>query len=162
VSATSIWVPISSAVAALFGAGFGATLQGRYGTAAWRRQIRLEAYTRFLNATHDFDFLLRESLDTINESNFDQKQHALEEARRELMSAATQVDIAGPKRVQKILDPAADAARAITRDMQNPNLFIPVARTYRETNIRRYDKYEIWLVTVEQLASELRMFLKTD
>lgn len=74
---TSIWVPILSAFAALLGVGFGAMLQGRYGAASWQRQIRLEAYTGLLNAAHNFDSLLFDTLNAIEESGFSEGRESL-------------------------------------------------------------------------------------
>lgn len=68
-TATSVWIPTSSAVTALLGGGLGAMLQGRYGVPGWRRQTRFEAYAGFLNSIHGFDKCL---LDAIDKPDFDE------------------------------------------------------------------------------------------
>jgi hypothetical protein len=159
VSSTAIWVPISSAVAALFGAGFGAMLQGRYGVSGWRRQIRLEAYTGLLNAAHDYDSILYELLKTIDEANFDEKWQRLDESFSRLARAATPVSIAGPRSVDAVLTSALHSARAISFDMTDHDSFISIVRTWRET--RSYDKWQTWVQSAEQLTPTVRAFLKT-
>ena len=98
---TSVWVPILSAVAALLGGTFGAWLQGRYGVSGWRRQVRLDAYTGFLNATHDFDSCLTNALNALGKSDFDEKWNKAWDAMRLLQRAGSLVSIAGPVSIDK-------------------------------------------------------------
>jgi hypothetical protein len=159
VSDTAIWVPISSAVAALLGGGFGAMLQGRYGVTGWRRQIRLEAYTAFLNAAQDFDSLLPETLDKIDESNIDGIQQQFEESYSRLGSAAAPVTIAGPHSIENTLSSVMNAAHAVMEDVRNRDTFISVAQTWRVS--KSYDKLFAWRLSAEKFAPAAQEILKT-
>jgi hypothetical protein len=139
VNGTSVWVPILSAVAALLGAGVGAMLQGRYGVTGWRRQIRLEAYTRFLNNAHDFDSLLFDTLNTVDESSFDERRQKIQEIYSRLQSAGTLVAIAGPKRVDVELASIMKSAGAVVGDMQTGDIFMSITREWKKD--KSYDKW---------------------
>jgi hypothetical protein len=160
VSSTSIWVPISSAFAALFGAGLGAMLQGRYGASGWRRQIRLEAYTGFLNKAHYFDSLLFEALSTIDKSNCDERLKKLEDSMSQLQLAAGLAIIAGPRSVETRVTSITQDAHAIIVDARNRDSFISIAHSWRKD--RSYDKWHTWVESAEQFTPSARMILKTD
>jgi hypothetical protein len=161
VNGTSVWIPILSAVAALFGAGVGAALQGRYGVTGWRRQIRLEAYTKFLNEVHSFDNLLFDTLNTMDDSNFDEMRQKLQEVYSQLQSAGTLVAVAGPKRVDVQLASVLNNASAVVRDMQtSDNNLISIAHEWKKD--RSYDKWVAWIQSIDQLADVLRKFLRTE
>lgn len=159
-SSTSIWVPISSAVAALFGAGFGAALQGRYGVAGWRRQIRLEAYTRFLNAAHDFDNCLFDALDVVDESHFDENRQKLEESFAQLLNAETSVAVAGPRSVDKALRSVGSNFRVVIGDVRDRDAFISVAHAWKEG--RPYDKWDTLHQSARRFEGAVRRILKTE
>jgi len=147
VSSTAIWVPISSAFAALFGAALGAMLQGRYGVSDWRRQIRLEAYTKFLNEAHHSDSIL-----------FELKR--LEDSISQLQLAAGLAIIAGPRSVETRVTSITQDAHAIIEDARKRDSFISIAHSWRKD--RSYDKWHTWVESAEQFTPSARMILKTD
>jgi hypothetical protein len=134
-------------------------LQGRYGVTGWRRQIRLEAYTKFLNAAEHFESLLYDTLDTIDESNFDEKRQRLEESYSRLGSAGAPVTIAGPQSIGNTLSSVMDAATAVMGDVRNRDTFIAVAHTWRES--KSYDKLFAWLLSAGKFAPAAQAILKT-
>lgn len=158
-SDTSIWIPISSAVAALLGGGFGAMMQGRYGVTGWRRQIRLQAYTGFLNTAHDFDLLLYETLNTIDESNFSEQLQKLEESYSQLQSAAAPVTIAAPQSIESVVSAVMNDAHAVMLDARNRDAFVSIAHAWRKS--KSYDKWLAWLLSAEKFAPTVRTILKT-
>ena len=135
-------------------------LQGRYGVTGWRRQIRLEAYTKWLDAAHDFDFLLFDILSTISMSNFENRQKDLAEAYTRLQTAATQVNIAGPKRVDTELSVILRATAGIIADSRNRDEFMPIVHNWRRD--RSYDKWIAWMESAEKLPTLMRNILKTE
>jgi hypothetical protein len=157
---TSIWVPILSAFAALLGVGFGAMLQGRYGAASWQRQIRLEAYTGLLNAAHNFDSLLFDTLNAIEESGFGEGRRKLEESYSRLQSAGSLVEIAGPKGVDNALTSILRNASGVVKDARDPDVFMQVAYDWRKS--RSYDRWSAWIEAVEQFTPTVRRILKTE
>ncbi len=159
-NSTSVWVPILSAVAALLGAGAGATLQGRYGVTGWRRQIRLDAYTKLLDATHDFDYLLFDILNTISKSDFDRRQKGIQESYTRLQSAGTLVAIAGPKRVDNELTSIMKNGREVIDDLRDLDTFTSIVHDWRKD--RSYDKWTAWIESAEQFTDTARRILKTE
>jgi hypothetical protein len=135
-------------------------LQGRYGVAGWRRQIRLEAYARFLNATHDFDSCLNSILKTIDESNFDEERQKLEECYSHLQNAATSVAVAGPKSIDGKLTSIMMDGNAIIGDVRNRDAFMSIVNNWR--NHIPYDKWTNWLQSAEQFTPAVRRILKTE
>jgi hypothetical protein len=157
---TSAWVPISSAVAALFGGGFGAWLQGRYGVSGWRRQVRLDAYTGFLNATHDFDSCLTNALNAIGKSDFDEKWNKTRDAARLLQRAGSLVSIAGPLSIDKAAQEVEVNARSIIRDGESPDTIAAIGQAQR--NNQAYEKRIAWIGSAEAFADVCRRVLKTQ
>jgi hypothetical protein len=59
------WIPVASAGAALVGGAAGSWLQATFSTRSWRRQTRLDAYARFVEAEHEFHNALLSALDQV-------------------------------------------------------------------------------------------------
>lgn len=135
-------------------------LQGRYGVSGWRRQIRLEAYTGFLNETHHFDSLLFETLNTIDKSNCDERLRRLEDSMSQLQLAAGVAVIAGPRSVETHVTSITRDAHAIIEDARKGDSFISSAHSWRKD--RSYDKWQTWIESAEQFTTSARMILKTD
>jgi hypothetical protein len=160
VSSTSIWVPISAAFAALFGAGLGAMLQGRYGVSGWRRQIRLEAYTEFLNATQHFNDLMYKAMKTINEANFEERWQEISEAGSRIRRAGTVVAIAGPRSLEDRLHELVRYTRNISEDAEDRDNCIAIARGWT----RKDPSYQaiIWRQSASHFQHAAQKILKTD
>lgn len=135
-------------------------LQGRYGVSGWRRQIRLEAYTGFLNEAHHFDSLLFETLNKIDKSNCDERLKKLEDSISQLQLAAGLAIIAGPRTVETRVTSVTRDAHAIIEDARNCDSFISIAHRWRKD--RSYDKWHAWVESAEQFTPSVRMILKTD
>ena|SRR5690242_17988489 len=135
-------------------------LQGRYGVTGWRRQIRLEAYTKWLDAAHDFDSLLFEVLSTISISNFDKRRKEIIESYTRLQIAVTRAAIAGPKRVDTELSFILRTIGGIITDSQDRDMFMSIVHDWRKD--RSYDKWVAWMESAEKLPTFMRIILKTE
>lgn len=156
---TSVWIPISSAAAALLGGGFGAMLQGRYGVSGWRRQIRLEAYTGFVNVSHDFNKYLYEAFDSVGEPDFDKKWSKVREAESAMGRAGSLVSIAGPLSVDIAAREVMSNTRLIVKDRKDSDLLSAIARDIKEG--RRYNKNRTWIESAYSFADAGRKVLRT-
>jgi hypothetical protein len=76
-SSVPAWIPPASAGAALVGGLAGAMLQGTFSVRGWRRQIRLEAYSKFLEAGHEFHNSVLIALDSYGSDLFTEKWAAV-------------------------------------------------------------------------------------
>lgn len=159
-TATPLWVPISAAAAALLGGGFGAMLQGRYGVSGWRRQIRLEAYTAFVNATHNFNNRLLEALDAIGEPDFQDKWSKVREAEWAIGRAGSLVCIAGPLSMDAVARQVVENTRSITRDGKDPDILASIAQDRKSD--RRYKKNKTWIESASYFEKTGRKVLRTD
>lgn len=159
-SATSVWVPISSAVAALLGAGLGAMLQGRYGATGWRRQIRLEAYTRFIEATHDFNNYFLDAIEAAEQSDFDDKWQAAKERYARMGRAGSLTSVAGPLSVDLAAQQVVFEARAIMNDGKSREALIKIQKS-RKAGVM-YSKHDTWIKSAYDFAEIARKVLNTQ
>lgn len=157
---TSVWVAIFSAAAALLGSGFGAWLQGSYGVSGWRRQVRLDAYTGFLNATHDFDSCLTNALNAIGKSDFDEKWSNTRDAAKLLQRAGSLVSIAGPLGIDKAAQEVEVNARSIISDGESSDIIAAIGQA--QENNQTYAKRNTWIGSAEAFADACRRVLKTQ
>lgn len=134
-------------------------LQGRYGVSGWRRQIRLQAYTEFLNAAHDFNNLLDDAIKNVNESNLDEKRQALREAHVRIRRAATLVGIAGPRSIDGSERSVIGNMWEIMADIENGNSFITAARAHMKG--KSYPADEAWKDSLRGFEKTVRRILKT-
>jgi hypothetical protein len=158
-TATSVWIPISSAAAALLGGGLGAMLQGRYGVSGWRRQTRFEAYVGFLNAIHEFNKCLLDALDAIDKPDFDEKWSKVREAERPIGRAGSLVSIAGPVSVEKVISPIADHTYTII-DIGEGLKLLPTSERKRKVD-RLNETRTLWIATADSFLDAARKVLKT-
>ncbi len=160
-TAASVWIPISSAAAALIGGGLGAMLQGRYGVAGWRRQTRFEAYTAFLNAIHDFDKCFLDALDTIDKSDFDEQWNKVRQTARPIFRAGSLISIAGPVRVEKTALRIANRTRTIVDIGGGLNNLLSASE--REPEVDRLREARIlWTDSANSFSGSARKVLKTS
>ena len=157
---TSVWVPISSAVAALLGGAVGAMFQGRYGVTGWRRQIRMEAYTKLLDASHDFDSLLFNILHKTDGSDFAKRQRELEECYSRLQSVGTLVAIAGPKEIDIALAYLLNNANSVVKDVRNRDILLSIVHDLEQG--KSYGNWRAWLVGAQGFTDTARRILRTE
>jgi hypothetical protein len=162
-SATSAWIPVSSAVAALFGAGFGAMLQGRYGMSGWRRQTRLEAYMRFAETLHDFDDRLADALDAFQEPDFNDRWKEVRNTYWQMLRTHSQIEIAGPSRVDLAAQRVVLNAQEIMKAGEDSTTLTAIAALRMEKgSLGSYEKWEVWTESVSEFSTIARRALRTQ
>jgi hypothetical protein len=160
VAVVSIWIPVSSALAALLGGGFGAMLQGRYGISDWRRQTRLQAYTRFLETVHDFDDCVIDALEAAGESDFDEKWQKVVGACWQMGRAGTMTQIAGPFSIDIAAQEVVLNAKQILEDGKDLKVIVAIAAGRKQQ--KPYGKLLTCLRSAEDFGAIARRELRTQ
>jgi hypothetical protein len=162
-SATSAWIPVSSALAALFGGAFGAMLQGRYSISGWRRQTRLEAFIRFEETLHDFDDRLADALDAIQEPDFDDRWKEVRDTYWHMLRAHSQIEISGPSNVDLAAQKVVLNVQEIMNAAKNPAALSALAALRMEKgSLGSYEKWSAWVESVNEYAVTARKALRTQ
>jgi hypothetical protein len=156
---TPVWIPISSAIAALLGGGLGAMFQGRRGVPGWRRETRFQSYTRFMNAAYEFNDRLAEALEESDKPEFEEKWDKVRQALAQLGNARSLIAIAGPQSISETADIVGMVALSIVNDGKHPDLISTMARATQ--NGRSYPKRDAWVESMKQFGGACRKVLKT-
>ena len=117
-------------------------LQGRYGVTNWRRQIRLEAYVSFTNATHDFNNALGVAVRSYDSPDFDQQWQKIRDYERDISRLGSMLMIVGPPSVFESAGRVGLAARRIIQEGNNRDTFSAIARSVKEgSDYERRDRF---------------------
>jgi len=135
-------------------------LQGRYGTTGWRRQIRMEAYTKLLDASHDFDSILFNILHDTDDLDYVQKRQKVEQCYSQLQSAGTLVAIAGPKEIDTPVAYLLNDANSVVKDVRNHDIFVSIVDDLKQG--KPYGKWQAWLIGAQGFTDAARRILRTE
>jgi hypothetical protein len=131
-----------------------------FGVRNWRRQTRLDAYVRFLDAAHDFHNTLLQTLPLYGQPSFEEKWLNVLDAQFRIGRAGSLVSIAGPLASVKAVQHVIDRTSAITSDYDNPAIMAQAAKDV----VRRgeYKKLVEWIRATDAFQGAARRVLKTE
>jgi hypothetical protein len=155
----SAWVFVSTAVAALFGGGLGAMLQGRYGTSSWRRDTRLQAYTHFIELTHDFDDYIEDAFASFGKPDFDDRWKKVRDVYWQISRAGSLVSVAGPLSVDAASQKLVLYTHRIIDDGKDIDVLSAVAAEFKKGE---YENLHHWINSAGEFAAVARAALKTQ
>jgi hypothetical protein len=157
---TPVWIPLATAGAALLGGGVGAALQGTFGVRGWRRQTRLEAYSKFLDASHQFHNSVLRAFGDYGTESFHESWRDLLEAELMLGRAGSLVGIAGPASSSEAAQDVIDRCREIMADGYDPAAMAKATEDLRKAG--QYGKLVEWIAETERFTEGARGVLKTQ
>ena len=135
-------------------------LQGRYGVSGWRRQTRLEAYTSFINASHDFNSCLTDALDAVGSDDSDEKWRKVREAEAALGRAGSLVSMAGPPSIDQEAINLVFITRSIVKECKDPDTLSLIASDHKAG--RKYKRNQEWIASAYSFNDTGRKVLRTD
>jgi hypothetical protein len=156
---TPAWIPLATAAAALIGGGVGAALQGTFSVHSWRRQTRLEAYTKFIAAEHEFNSSLRAAL-TSDDMSYSERRNAVGETARRLSQASSLVKIAGPASIDEAASKVIYWTTSISYDLKHDVGMERIIQDFK--NPKQYNNLNDWMKAANGFAHISRRVLKTD
>jgi hypothetical protein len=159
-SSVPAWIPLASAGAALVGGLAGAMLQGTFSVRGWRRQTRLEAYTKFLDAEHEFHNSVLIALRSHGTDLFTEKWDAVINAELLLGRAGSLVSIAGPVASNDAAELVVDKTRALVAGIYDADALERAAADVMKQG--GYQNLVEWIAAADAFQVTARRVLKTE
>lgn len=156
----SVWGPVLTAILALAGGFIGAMLQGTSSVRAWRRQTRLDAYAKFIDAEHRFHNAVIDAIAASLTPFAAAKMQVLLDAQLELGRTASVVSIAGPLPVVVQMVKLTEQAQVIMNDVGTTAEIAKIA--LEDKSPAGYGNLQGWIDTAERLEAMAREVLGTE
>ena len=127
---------------------------------SWRRQIRLDAYYKFLEAEHQFHNSMMAAFDAYGHESFSEKMLKFTDAVLLIGRAGSLVSIAGPVSMADLAQQVIDTTRVILADTSDAAAMAKAAAEIRK--LRKYGNLVKFITATETFETAARRVLKTE